>query len=201
MSELERWETRFAAPEYWFGKAPNAFLKSHAHLLKRGQTALAFADGEGRNGVFLAELGLDVLSIDFSPNALAKAKALARERAVTLRFERADIFAWNWPPAAFDIIVGIFFQFAPPDLRRAVFADIRKALKPGGLLLIQGYRPEQVDYGTGGPPQRENMYTRKILQDAFGDFSSLDIVEHDSVVEEGCGHKGISALIDLVARK
>ena len=201
MTELERWETRFTAPEYWFGKAPNAFLKSHAHLLKRGQTALAFADGEGRNGVFLAEQGLDVLSIDFSPNAIAKAKALAKERGVKLRVEQADIFTWSWPPAAFDVVVGIFFQFAPPELRGKLFDNIKKTLKPGGLLLIQGYRPEQVDYKTGGPPQRENMYTRKLLKDAFKDFSSLDIKEHDSVVEEGAGHKGMSALIDLVARK
>jgi SAM-dependent methyltransferase len=201
MSEFERWEARFAAPEYVFGKAPNAFLKSHAHLLKKGQKALAFADGEGRNGVFLAECGLDVLSIDFSPNAIAKAKALARERGVTLRVEQADIFTWNWPTAAFDVIVGIFFQFAPPDMRTQVFKNIKKALKPGGLLLIQGYRPEQVDYKTGGPPHRENMYTRKLLQEAFGDFSSLEINEHDSEVDEGSGHKGISALIDLVGRK
>lgn len=201
MSEFERWESRFAAPEYVFGKAPNAFLKNHAHLLKRGQKALAFADGEGRNGVFLAEQGLDVLSLDFSPKALAKAQALASERGVKLRTERADIFTWAWPPAAFDVVVGIFFQFAPPDLRQQVFRDVKKTLKPGGLLLIEGYRPEQVDYKTGGPPERENMYTRKLLEEAFGDFSSLDIKEYDSIVDEGAGHKGMSALIDLVARK
>lgn len=201
MSEFERWESRFSSPDYVFGKAPNAFLKNHAHLLKRGQKALAFADGEGRNGVFLAEQGLDVLSIDFSPKALAKAQALAHERGVKLRTERADIFKWAWPPAAFDVVIGVFVQFAPPDLRRQVFDSIKKTLKPGGLLLIEGYRPEQVDYKTGGPPERENMYTRKLLEESFGDFASLDIKEYDSVVEEGAGHKGMSALIDLVARK
>ena len=180
MSEFERWEARFAAPEYVFGKAPNAFLKNHAHLLTRGGKALSFADGEGRNGVFLAELGLDVLSIDFSPKAIAKAQALARERGVKLRVERADIFTWAWPPAAFDVVVGIFFQFAPPDVRQQLFGNIKKTLKPGGLLLIEGYRPEQVDYKTGGPPQRENMYTRKLLEETFGDFASLDIKEYDS---------------------
>jgi SAM-dependent methyltransferase len=201
MSEFERWESRFATPDYVFGKAPNAFLKSKAHLLKRGAKALAFADGEGRNGVFLAEQGLDVLSLDFSPNAIAKAKALAHERSVSLRVEKADIFTWTWPPAAFDVVVGIFFQFATPGQRTRLFADIKKTLKPGGLLLIEGYRPEQVDLKTGGPPQRENMYTRKILQDAFGDFAELDIEEYDATVDEGSGHKGLSALIDLVGRK
>jgi SAM-dependent methyltransferase len=201
MSEFERWDARFSAPEYVFGKAPNAFLKNHAHLLKSGSKTLAFADGEGRNGVFLAELGLDVLSIDFSPKAIDKAQALARERGVKLRVERADIFTWAWPPAAFDVVVGIFFQFASSDLREQLFGNIKKTLKPGGLLLIEGYRPEQVDLKTGGPPQRENMYTRKLLEDTFKDFSSVEIKEYDSVVDEGAGHKGLSALIDLVARK
>jgi SAM-dependent methyltransferase len=201
MSELQRWEERFAAPDYWFGKAPNAFLKRHAHRLRPGQKALAIADGEGRNGVFLAECGLDVLSLDFSPSAVAKAKALAAERGVTLRAEIADIFEWQWPPAAFDVVVGIFFQFAPPAQRRQIFAGIKKTLKPGGLLLIQGYRPEQLKYGTGGPSHAENMYTRELLQEAFGDFSSLEIREHDSVIAEGVGHDGMSALIDLVGRK
>ncbi|HXF87230.1 MAG TPA: class I SAM-dependent methyltransferase [Xanthobacteraceae bacterium] len=201
MSELQRWEERFAAPDYWFGKAPNAFLKSHAHLLKPGRKALAIADGEGRNGVFLAECGLDVLSLDFSPNAVAKAKALAAERGVTLRAEVADLFRWHWPPAAFDVVVGIFFQFAPPAQRTQIFAGIKKTLKDGGLLLIQGYRPEQLKYGTGGPPHAENLYTRALLEEAFGDFSSLEISEHDSVIAEGVGHNGMSALIDLVGRK
>jgi SAM-dependent methyltransferase len=201
MSELQRWETRFSTPDYVFGKAPNQFLKSHAHLLKRDEKALAFADGEGRNGVFLAEQGLDVLSIDFSPKAQAKAQALAKERGVKLRTEQADIFNWAWPPAAFDVIVGIFFQFAEPAFRQQVFSNIKKALKPGGLLLIQGYRPEQLKYKTGGPSEVENLYTRKLLEDAFKDFTSLEIKEHDSMVDEGAGHKGISALIDLVGRK
>ena len=201
MSELERWETRFSALDYVFGKAPNEFLKSHAHLLKRGQKALAIADGEGRNGVFLAERGLDVLSLDFSPKALAKAQALAKERGVKLRTELADLATWAWPTAAFDVIVGIFFQFATPEFRQQLFSNIKQALKPGGLLLIQGYRPEQLKYKTGGPSEIERLYTRALLQAAFSDFTSVEIKEHDSVVDEGAGHAGLSALIDLVARK
>ena len=201
MSELQRWETRFSAKNYVFGKAPNQFLKSQAHLLKRGEKALAFADGEGRNGVFLAEQGLDVLSIDFSPKALAKAQALAKERGVKLRTELADLATWAWPAAAFDVIVGIFFQFADPEFRRHIFSNIKKALKPGGLLLIQGYRPEQLNYKTGGPSKVENLYTRALLENEFKDFSTVEIREHDSVVDEGEGHAGMSALIDLVARK
>ena len=198
MSEFERWETRFSNPDYVFGKAPNAFLKNHAHLLKRGQKALSIADGEGRNGVFLAEQGLDVYTFDFSPKAMAKAQALAAERGVKLHMEVADLATWDWPGAAFDVVVAIFFQFAAPAFRQQIFSNIKKTLKPGGLLLMEGYRPEQIEYKTGGPSEVENLYTRKLLEDSFGDFSSLEIKEYDSVVDEGAGHKGMSALIDLV---
>src|SRR5579862_4502709 len=109
-AEYERWEKRFSVPDYVFGTAPNAFLKSQAALLPKSGSALAIADGEGRNGVWLAEQGLDVLSFDWSPKALAKAQALAKTRGVKLRTEEVDIVRWPWPQAQFDVVVGIFFQ-------------------------------------------------------------------------------------------
>jgi cyclopropane fatty-acyl-phospholipid synthase-like methyltransferase len=199
--DFDHWQERFAGEEYRFGTAPNAFLKGQAHLLRKGRTALAIADGEGRNGVFLAEQGLDVLSVDFSPNAQEKARKLAKERGVTLKIEQADIINWDWPEAAFDVVAAIFFQFTGPEGRDKIFAGIKKALKPGGLLLLEGYRPKQLEYKTGGPSQVENLYTRELLEQAFADFSSLDIREYDSVLHEGAGHGGMSALIDLVGRK
>src|SRR5262245_43520684 len=201
MSELERWEARFSAPGYVFGTAPNAFLASQAHRLAPGQKALAIADGEGRNGVWLAEQGLDVLSVDFAPSAVAKARALAAQRSVSLRLEQADLATWPWPVAEFDVVAAVFIQFAGPVLRKKIFAGIAQALKPGGYLFMQGYRPEQLNYRTGGPDKVENLYTRAILEQAFAGFRSVDIAEHDSVVREGSGHNGMSALIDLVARK
>jgi SAM-dependent methyltransferase len=201
MSELERWETRFSPPGYVFGKEPNAFLKTQAHRLHPGQLALSVADGEGRNGVWLAERGLDVLAIDFSSAALAKARALAQERSVTLRTEVADLTKWRWPEAAFDVVVAIFIQVVFPAERAILFANLKRALKPGGHLLMQGYRVEQLAYRTGGPPEPERLYTRALLEEAFGDMTELEIREHDSAISEGTGHVGISALIDLAAKK
>lgn len=198
---FDHWQARFATPGYLFGTAPNAFLKAQAKMLRRGETALAIADGEGRNGVFLAEQGLDVLSVDFSPGAQVKARALAKQRGVTLRVEQADMTAWNWRAAAFDVVAAIFIQFASPPQRAAIFAGIKRTLKPGGLLLMQGYGVKQLEYKTGGPPNLDHLYTREMLEQAFGDFSTLDISEHDSVIEEGSQHVGMSALIDLVGRK
>jgi cyclopropane fatty-acyl-phospholipid synthase-like methyltransferase len=201
MSEKERWETRFSAPGYLFGTAPNAFLASQVHRLPTSGKALSIADGEGRNGVWLAEQGLDVLAIDFSPTALEKSRALAAERGVRLRTETADITAWRWPAAAFDVIVAIFVQVVFPAERTLFFANLKRALKPGGLLLMQGYRVEQLTYRTGGPPEAERLYTRALLQDAFGDMAELELREHDSAISEGTAHVGMSALIDLVGRK
>ena len=203
MSEIERWEARFAAPGYLFGTAPNAFLKSKADLLKAKApgAALSIADGEARNGVFMAEQGLDVLSLDGSAAAQDKARKLAQERGVRLLLERGDLTAWDWPDATYDVIVGIFFQFLTPTQRAAAFAGIKRALKPGGLLLIEGYRPKQLEYKTGGPSIVEQLYTRELLEKSFGDLSSLDIKEYDAVIEEGAGHAGMSALIDLVGSK
>jgi len=202
-SEIERWEARFSAPGYLFGTAPNAFLKSKVALLKAKAPgmALSIADGEARNGVFMAEQGLDVLSLDSSAAAQQKARKLAHERGVKLRLERADLKSWPWPAAAYDVIVGIFFQFLTPDLRAATFAGIKGALKPGALLLIEGYRPKQLEYKTGGPPHAEQLYTRELLEKSFGDLSSLEIKEYDALIQEGTGHAGMSALIDMIGIK
>ena len=200
-SEYERWEKRFSVPDYVFGTEPNVFLKSQAAALPKSGAALAVADGEGRNGVWLAERGLDVLSIDWSPSALDKARALAKQRRVSLRTAQVDLTQYEWPAAAFDVIVAIFFQFLTPEERRQAFAGMRNGLKPGGLLLIEGYRPEQLNYKTGGPSLVENLYTRALLEAEFGDFSEVQITEHDSRTSEGTAHVGMAALIDLVGRK
>jgi cyclopropane fatty-acyl-phospholipid synthase-like methyltransferase len=197
----DMWDERYATEEYFFGTEPNAFLVSQRHLLKPGMSCLAVADGEGRNGVWLAQQGLKVLSVEASAVALEKAKKLAEQRGVAIDFEQADLAHWQWGENRFDAVAAIFIQFAPPALRVQMFEGIKRCLKPGGLLLLQGYTPRQLEYKTGGPPLAENMYTEKMLRDAFRDMEILNLSEHDDHVSEGAGHSGMSALIDMVARK
>ena len=201
MSEYDRWQTRYATPEYAFGKSPNYFLESCKRLLPRSGRALAVADGEGRNGVWLAEQGLDVVSIDFSPAAQRKAKALAAERDVKVTFELVDVHNWNYPSAAFDVVAEIFTQFSNPADRARKWAGMLKALKPGGLLIIQGYTPKQLEYGTGGPKEIENLYTRAMLEQEFGGLRELSLVEEERDIHEGTSHGGMSAVINLTGRK
>jgi len=196
-----RWDERYSTPDYLFGTEPNAFLVSQADLLVPGQSALAVADGEGRNGVWLASKGLTVTAFDASAVGLHKAKRLAAENGVNVDYRLASIEDWTWTENRFDVVVAIFIQFAPPELREKIFAGIKQCLKPGGLLLLQGYTPKQLEYGTGGPPTGENLYTRRLLEDAFAGFEIMRLEEYDSEIREGSGHSGMSALIDLVARK
>ena len=197
----ERWNARFSAEGYLFGTAPNAFLASQAHLLKPGMTVLSVADGEGRNSVWLAQQGLEVTAFDLSPVGVEKAHRLAESAGVTVDYRVADVNTWDWDERTYDAIAAVFIQFASPVERARIFVGMQRALAPGGLLFLQGYTPRQLEYGTGGPPHAENMYTAAMLADAFAGLEILHLAEHDDVIREGSGHDGMSALVDLVARR
>lgn len=197
------WSARYqdAGDEYLFGTAPNKFLQGQARRLRSGMQALSVADGEGRNSVWLAEEGLEVTAVELSPVALHKARRLAQSRHVAVDFVEADLFRWHWPQGAYDVVAAIFIQFVGPHERAALFGHLRQALKPGGLLLMQGYTPKQLEYRTGGPSAVENLYTEAILQEAFADWDILELRAHEDYLDEGAGHRGPSALIDLVVRR
>jgi cyclopropane fatty-acyl-phospholipid synthase-like methyltransferase len=197
---VRQWNERYATAEYIFGEAPNRFLESQAARLTPGQKALAVADGEGRNGVWLAQRGLDVVSIDFSPVAQEKLTRLAARAGVTVEAHCADLLSWDWGEARFDVIVAIFIQFGPAE-RARFFARLKAALKPGGLVILEAYTPKQLDYRTGGPPQLDHLYTADMMRDLFAGYDILHLAEHDAVMSEGRRHSGMSALLDLVARK
>jgi SAM-dependent methyltransferase len=201
VGEFERWQTRYGVPEYIFGTEPNYFLAQCKPLLPKAGSALAVADGEARNGVWLAEQGLAVHSLDFSPAAQGKARALAKSRGVSLKFEIADVHSWPFPEEAYDVVCEIFTQFSTPSERAVKWAGMKKALKPGGLLILLGYTPKQLQYGTGGPKEIENLYTRALLLEHFGDFDDIAITEEELELHEGTSHGGMSAVIGLTARK
>jgi len=199
--EVARWNDRYAGEDFHFGVAPNAFLASQAGHLSPGARVLCVADGEGRNSVWLAEKGMRVTAFDISPVGVEKARRLARETGVTVDYRVADINDRDWDAARYDVVVAIFIQFANPAERERIFAGMVRALEPGGLLLLQGYTPRQLEYRTGGPPFAEHLYTESLLRAQFAALEILHLSEHDDVIREGKGHSGMSALIDLVARK
>jgi SAM-dependent methyltransferase len=207
MSQELRWNTRYqeAGDEYLFGTEPNRFLAHRADLLRDGRTALCVADGEGRNSVWLAEQGLEVTAVEISAVAVEKARRLAAGRGVAIEFLQADMLAPGWPPAPmhglFDWVIGVFIQFTGAADRARQFAAMKQLAARGGRILLQGYTPKQLDYGTGGPGVLENLYTADILRAAFAGWEIEEMVEYEDEIIEGRGHKGRSALIGFVARK
>ena len=137
----QTWNDRYASADYVFGESPNEFVRATASHLAAGQSVLCVADGEGRNSVWLAERGLQVTAFDFAPNAVDKARRLAKQRNVSVDFYVADIETWRFEPAHYDAIVAIFIQFLGPKARANVFSRLQSAVKAGGLFLLEGYRP------------------------------------------------------------
>ncbi|XOV90706.1 MAG: SAM-dependent methyltransferase [Pseudomonadota bacterium] len=193
------WDDRYASDEYLFGTEPNDFLKASAAKLPPGRI-LCLADGEGRNGVYLAEQGYDVTSIDGSAVALAKARRLADARGVTLTTHQADLFDYDPGEACWDGIVIIFFHM-PPDKRRQVHALVERALVPGGVLVHEAYTPEQLNFRTGGPPVAEFLQTVSILRQDFPGLVFEHALELERDVVEGKGHFGRASVVQLIARK
>ncbi len=151
--------------------------------------------------MWLAEQGHRVTAVDISERGQAKAARLAAARGVGIELITADLNTWAWPAGRFDAVIAIFIQFAGPIERERLFHGIKQATRPGGRLLLQGYRPEQLAFATGGPSDVANLYTGLMLRAAFDDWVIEHLAEHDSPLAEGAGHNGMSALIDLVARK
>jgi SAM-dependent methyltransferase len=196
------WNRRFDTPDYIFGRAPNEYLQTQAkRYLKKGDAVLCVADGEGRNSVWLAKQGMRVDAFDLSEVALSKAIALAKEEAVHVQFSLASTEAWDWQPNQYDAVVGIFIQFADPVMRPRLFAQMVSALRPGGLLIIQGYTPKQLEFKTGGPSIAEHLYTEDMIRTLIGDLEPIDLCLYEKALSEGPKHTGMSALLGLVARK
>lgn len=196
-----RWEARYSGDDYWYGTEPSGFLRRHSDWLPSRGKALALADGEGRNGVFLAERGLDVTSLDYAETALAKGRRLAEARGVPLLTVAADLFSWAWPEAGFDVVAALFIQFLTPEQRADVFARIRRSLKPGGLLVLQGFSTAQIELNSGGPGILSHLYGRELLAETFGDFDDVHIEEERAELSEGPGHSGPAALIGFIGRR
>ena len=197
----QTWDARFSTDDYIFGTAPNAWLTQHRDLLAPGSRVLAVADGEGRNSVWLAQQGLQVDAFDISPVGVGKAIRLANDVGVQVNYQIASAENFDWKVGEYDAVVAIFIQFADPETRATLFKRMKSALKPDGVILLQGYTPKQLDYKTGGPPNLDHLYTETLLRDAFSDMNILELQAYEAVLREGTQHSGQSALIGLVSRK
>lgn len=195
------WEQRYrSTADLLYGEAPNAYLVRQAGRLRPGMRALAVADGEGRNGVWLAEQGLEVHSVDGAPTAVERARALARQRGVCIEAECAALEEWTWPKGYFDAVVSIFAHFEPA-LRERIHGRIRDALIPGGWLILQGFHSRQLGFASGGPRRAEMLFSAALLEEDFAGLQCVELEEYEAILDEGPYHQGRAALVGLVARK
>ena len=196
------WNERFNKPEFIFGKEPNEYLvKQASNYLKPNSSVLCIADGEGRNGVWLAKQGMRVSGFDISDIALVKARQLAADNEVNIQYSLCESDCFNWQPNSYDAVIGIFIQFADPEMRVRIFKQVHQTLKLGGLFILQGYTPKQLEYKTGGPSLIDHLYTEEMIRELSQGFKVLDLQCYEKALSEGARHTGMSALLGMVAQK
>lgn len=194
------WNERFAADGFAYGTEPNDFVRECAPSLPAAGRVACIAEGEGRNAVFLAMHGHDVLAIDISDVGLAKAARLAADRGVNIRTEKADLAQWTPASGSLDAVVSIWAHL-PPPVREPLHRRIVDALRPGGVLLLEAYTPAQVALGTGGPRDAALMMTAEALRHELVGLEIVHLAERERDVHEGPWHNGRSAVVQLLARK
>jgi SAM-dependent methyltransferase len=194
------WDDRYSGAEYLYGTEPSDFLAERFSVLPAGGEILCLADGEGRNGVFLASQGMRVTGVDSSAVGLAKAERLAAERGVALTTVVADLSEWDPGEARWDGVVSIWAHL-PVPVRAALHPRLARALRPGGVLLLEHYHPRQLGYGTGGPPDPSMMLTLDELDAAFAGWTRVHGFEGERVVIEGNGHGGKSYVTQAILKK
>jgi len=193
------WEARFDTDAYLYGTEPNDFLRASVADLPTG-TALCLAEGEGRNAVFLAELGFEVYSVDLTEAGVAKTRRLAHDRGVQVDASVGDLATFDIGVERWDLIVSIFAHM-PATVRRNLHQRVVAALKPGGVLVLEAYTPDQIGRGTGGPSVAEMTMSLDTLADELAPLEFQHAVELERNVIEGAGHSGVGAVVQLVARK
>ncbi len=192
------WNERYASEEFVYGTEPNAFLAEHAGLLS--STVLSLAEGEGRNAVFMASLGLQVLGVDSSDVGLAKAQKLAALKGVSIQTEIADLTTYTPPTNSFGSVVSIFAHL-PSQTRKRLYPLISQSLKPGGVIIMEGYSKAQLDRNTGGPKDIDMLLAPIDIEQAFPSFEVILSREIEREVIEGAFHTGLASVVQFIGRK
>ena len=195
-----KWDAKYSASEYLYGTDANDFLVAHADRLPRGGPILSLGEGEGRNAAYLAGLGHRVVALDQSPVGLAKAERLAASRSVRIETCVADLASYTLTPGAWAGIISIWCHL-PSVIRRPLLGEIAGALQPGGVFLLESYRAAQIGRGGGGPSDPDLTPSLADLRQELAGLDILHGLETERQVAEGPGHRGLSAVVQIIARR
>ena len=194
------WDERFAQPDLLYGDGPNAFLREQSADWTPGAHVLVPGDGYGRNGRWLARQGFHVHTVDLSPVGVERSRVSAKAAGLQMKIERADLATWNWPTSEYDVVASIFVHL-PPDCRSIIHGSMLRALKPGGILILEAFSPAQLQYTSGGPKQIELLYTNEILRRDFAGAEILMLAESVVELEEGPRHSGPGGVVRGIFRR
>lgn len=197
------WEDRYNGTEFLYGTEPNDFLRSQLNVLAPtmgSNDALCYADGEGRNSVYVAEQGWRTTAVDLTRTGIAKGQQLAEMQGVHVTGIVADLAEWDLGVDRWDLIVSIFAHL-PPDVRRDLHRRVVIALRPGATFILEAYTPDQIGRGTGGPPDAALTMTATGLRDELKGLAISELAERERSVVEGTGHTGAASVVQLVAHK
>ena len=199
MSEF--WDQRFAEPGYKYGTQPNAWLCQQAHRLAPGSRVLLPGDGEGRNSVWLAAQGHQVLAVDSSPVGLAKGQALAQQTGVVIDTLCANLADWQPTPASVDAVALVFVHLRPA-LRATAHRRLAEALVPSGLLLMDAFHPRQLGRSSGGPKEPDMLVSADTLRaDWAGLLDEIEAWQGEVLLDEGPGHQGLAWVTRWLGRR
>ena len=192
------WNKRYANGGYLYGTEPNVFLAEHCSLLNG--PVLSLSEGEGRNAVFLASRGLDVLGVDISAVALEKAKKLAKSRGVEIKTALADLATYIPEGNHYGSVISISAHL-PSAVRNRLYPLIERSLKSDGIIILEAYSENQLSRDTGGPKDADMLMTIDKLNREFPNLEPLLLREVEREVSEGEGHTGIASVVQFIARK
>lgn len=194
------WNERYREQGFAYGKQPNDFLAESVSLLAPESNILCLAEGEGRNAVFLAALGHRVTAVDYSEVGLAKAHSLARERQVTIDTIVADLGDFIIEPDNYNVIVSIFCHL-PPPLRKALHFQVCKGLRPGGVLILEGFSKEQIERNTGGPRNSDLLMDLDEIKQELSELTLNHASVLDREIHEGSYHNGLGSVIQIIGTR
>lgn len=197
MSPID-WNDRYSAEEFIYGTEPNAFLAEHASQLSG--PVLSLAEGEGRNAVFLASLGLQVTGVDGSAVALAKAQKLAKSKGVEIQTDVADLATYQPAMNHFGSAISISAHL-PREIRNRLYPLVEQSLLPGGLLLLEAYSENQLHRNTGGPKDTDMLMTVDKIEREFPHLEPIILREIEREVCEGTHHTGLASVVQFIGRK
>lgn len=192
------WNNRYASDDYLYGTEPNLFLSEHYRLLQG--PVLSLSEGEGRNAVFLASCGLQVVGVDISAVALEKAKKLARSRGVTIKTVLADLATFIPEENHYRSVISISAHL-PSQVRNRLYPWVERSLRPGGIIILEAYSENQLSRDTGGPRDVDMLMTVDKLRREFPNCEPVVLREIEREVSEGEGHTGMASVVQFIARK